>query len=88
MKSNRWIVAIGFAAACTSFAQITELPPPEAEPAPARFDRDGAREEFRRQKKEIKKRVSTLLYGRVAGETLGGNNFPKFHWCLLYSSAI
>jgi len=61
MKSNRWIVAIGFAAACTSFAQITELPPPEAEPPPARFDRDGAREEFRRQKKEIKKRVNEAM---------------------------
>lgn len=61
MKSNRWIVAIVLAAACTSFAQETELPPPEAEPPPPRFDRDGAREEFRRQKKEIKKRVDEAL---------------------------
>ena len=61
MKSNRWIVAIVLAAACTSFAQETKLPPPEAEPPPPRLDRDGAREEFRRQKEEIKNRIDEAL---------------------------
>ena len=66
MKSNRWIVAIALAAACTSFAQENELPPPDAEPPPPRFDRDGAREEFRRQTKEIKKRIDEAL---IAGNS-------------------
>ncbi|MDP7743633.1 MAG: hypothetical protein QGF67_19490, partial [Lentisphaeria bacterium] len=54
MKSNHWIVAILLAATCTSFAQ-------QAEPPAPRVDRDGAREEFRRQREEIKKRIDEAL---------------------------